>query len=62
MANGQSVGANGQPRRNRMPRIHSEEGVQARFVIRATTMPVTQDKFRDGFTRPGSRNRKKVGR
>lgn len=62
MANGTSVGAHGSTRRNRLPRVNSAEGVQARFDIRKAHVPNSNDKFRDGFTVPGSRNPRKVGR
>lgn len=62
MANGTRQGARGSTRRNGLPRVHSMEGVSARFRIRAAHVPSTSDKFRGGFKRPGSRNPRKVGR
>lgn len=49
-------------RRNGLPRVHSMEGVHARFIQRAATVPHTSDKYRGGFRTPGSRNPRKVGR
>ena len=49
-------------RRNRLPRLSSPNGIQARFDIRLNHVPSTSDKFRGGFRRPGSRNPRKVGR
>jgi len=62
MANGTRQGAHGSTRRNGLPRVHSMEGVQARFVQRQAHVPTTSDKFRGGFRVPGSRNPAKVGR
>jgi hypothetical protein len=63
MANGTRQGAHGRTRRNGLPRIHSPEGVAARFQIRRGHAPVTTtDRFRGGFRVPGSRNVNKVGR
>ena len=62
MANGTRQGARGSTRRNGLPRIHSAEGVEARFILRRAHVPKTADKFRGGFRVPGSRNPRKVGR
>lgn len=48
--------------RQRMPRISSPAGVSLRFAQRVATMSSTNDKYRGGFKRPGSRNPRKVGR
>ena len=62
MAKGTRQGAHGSTKRNPLPRISSMEGTEARMDIRLAHVPVTNDKFRGGFRKPGSRNRKKVGR
>ncbi len=62
MANGTRQGAHGSTRRNGLPRVHSLQGVQARYDQRRATVPHTSDKFRNGYTVPGSRNLAKVGR
>jgi hypothetical protein len=62
MANGQTAGAHGTTRRNSLPRVSSPQGRAARQKRRAAATPVTSDKFRSGYTRPGSGNPRKVGR
>lgn len=62
MAKGQTVGAHGSTRRMQLPRVGSLEGNKARAEKRASAMPTTTDKYRNGFTRAGSRNPRKVGR
>jgi hypothetical protein len=63
MASGTKVGAHGRTRRNGLPRISSVEGTTVRMDTRVATMPKAPGtKYAGGFTRPGSRNRKKVGR
>lgn len=54
MAKGKSTG------RNTLPRVSSVEGVEARLEIRQATMP--KPKHKGEFTKPGSRNPRKVGR
>lgn len=46
----------------KLPRVSSMEGIFQRQQQRIATMPRTNDKFRGGFRKPGSRNRRKVGR
>lgn len=62
MASGTRQGAHGSTKRNPLPRIGSIEGIEERMAIRAAHVPSTSDKFRGGFRKPGSRNRRKVGR
>jgi hypothetical protein len=62
MANGTTQGAHGGRRRNGLPRVHSPEGVTARARLRSAHIPSTSDKYRGGFTPPGSMNPAKVGR
>lgn len=51
------------PRRNRLPRISSPAGIQARHDQRVATMPrAPGTKYVGGFTKPGSMNPRKVGR
>lgn len=49
-------------RRNSKPRVGSPDGIQVRHDLRASHTPTTSDKYRGGFRKAGSRNRRKVGR
>lgn len=62
MATGQQTGAHGKTRRNHLPRVGSLEGNLKRSQIRAQNQPKLTGKYRDGTTKAGSRNPRKVGR